>query len=112
MSIKEPVDYPLALGRRTPRFVRWTLVSLALVLALSLGGAISLSPPFQNGATRLFGKVVDGVKDHPRATLALSLGGAAALWLFIGTLAAGQEWRARKLRGGRADQTSPAAKSH
>jgi hypothetical protein len=80
---------------------RWpirTALAFAAALALSLGGAIALSPPFHRGATRLFGRVVDGVKDHPRATIVLCLGGAATLWLAIGTLAAGQEWRARRLR--------------
>jgi hypothetical protein len=75
---------------------RRTLFAAAALLVLLIGGAIALTEPFQDGATRVFGKVVDGVKDHPRATLGISLGGVALLWLVIAGLAAVQE-----LRGGR-----------
>jgi hypothetical protein len=80
---------------------RWLVRALlgGLVIgALCLGGAASLSRPFQNGSTRLFGKVVDAVKDHPRGTAVLCLGGVAALWVCIGAIAAGQEIRIRRRR--------------
>lgn len=80
---------------RPKRWLWRGLLALAVVLALCLGGAIALSKPFQNGSTRLFSKVVDGVKDHPRGTLALCLGGVAVLWLGIGAIAAGQELSSR-----------------
>jgi hypothetical protein len=79
-------------ARRNP-WLRRSLIAAVIVAALALGGAISLSKPFQQGSTRLFGKVVDGVKDHPRATAAIVLGGVATLWLAIGTMIAGQEFR-------------------
>jgi hypothetical protein len=89
-------DAPFA-SRRIP-WLRHTLVTLAILLALGLGGAISLSRPFQRGTTRLFSKVVDGVKDHPRATVAISLGGVALLWLSIAAVVAGQELRTHRDR--------------
>jgi hypothetical protein len=92
MSIEAPTTTP------TPRrWLRPALLVAAIALVLLLGGAISLSKPFQDGSTRLFGKVVDGVKDHPRATIALCLGGVVLLWLGIGALAAGQELRGRAM---------------
>lgn len=78
------------------RWLRHGLVALALVFAMGVGGAISLSRPFQRGTTRLFSKVVDGVKDHPRATVAISLGGVALLWLSIAAMVASQELRTRR----------------
>ena len=87
----QPAIQPLA---STPRRWLWRMVlALAVALALCIGGAVSLAKPFQDGSTRLFSKVVDGVKDHPLGTLVLCLGGVAALWLGIGALAAGQELR-------------------
>ena len=81
-----------------PRQWLWrTLFTATILVALGLGGAISLSKPFQNGATRIFSKVVDGVKDHPRWTVGLCLGGVAALWLTIGAITACQEWRLRRV---------------
>ena len=88
------IDIPAARRPRTGWLARG-LLATAIVLALALGGAIALSKPFQNGTTRLFGKVVDGVKDHPRGTAVVCLGGVALLWLGIGALAAGQELRLR-----------------
>lgn len=88
------IDTPPTPPPRNVWLMRW-LVAAVLTLALALGGAIALSKPFQNGTTRLFGKVVDGVKDHPRGTAAVCLGGVALLWLGIGALAAGQELRQR-----------------
>ena len=66
--------------------------------AVGLGGAISLSQPFQRGTTSLFSKVVDGVKDHPRATVGIAIGSVAALWLAIGAVVAGQELRTHRDR--------------
>ncbi|MCI0361791.1 MAG: hypothetical protein L0211_25170 [Planctomycetaceae bacterium] len=91
---------------RGPKPRRWLLRILlagTIALALSLGGVVSLSKPFQDGSTRLFGKVVDGVKDHPRATIVLCVGGVALLWLGIGALAAGQEWKVHRPLGRRRD---------
>jgi|GEM_PF-6976977 hypothetical protein len=94
MSIDAPTTTP------TPRrWLRPALLVAAITLVLSLGGAISLSKTFQDGSTRVFSKVVDGVKDHPRATIGLCLGGVAILWLGIGALAAGQELRGRATHG-------------
>ena len=78
------------------RWLRRGLLTTAVVVALSLGGAISLSKPFQNGSTRVFSKVVDGVKDHPRWTIVICLGGVALLWVGLGAIAAGQELRSRR----------------
>jgi hypothetical protein len=78
-------------------WLRGGALLLAAIVLLSLGGAISLTKPFQNGTTRVFGKVVDGVKDHPRATVAITLGGVALLWLSIGAIVAGQELTTRRL---------------
>jgi hypothetical protein len=80
---------------RPNRWLTRGLLTTAVVVGLSLGGAISLSKPFQNGSTRVFSKVVDGVKDHPRWTIVICLGSVAVLWLGLGALAVGQEWRAR-----------------
>jgi len=90
MSIDRPITQ-----RPRSRWLGRGVLATALVLALGLGGAISLSKPFQNGTTRLFGKVVDGVKDHPRGTIVLCIGCVAMLWLGIGAIAAGQELRSR-----------------
>ena len=88
------IDFPTVRRPRTGWLARG-LITAALALALALGGVIALSKPFQNGTTRLFGKVVDGVKDHPRGTAVVCLGGVALLWLGIGALVAGQELRLR-----------------
>lgn len=90
MSIERPTSRPAR------RWLGRAIIAVAATVALSLGGALALSPPFQYGATRLFGKVVDGVKDHPRATVIFCLGAAATLWLAIGVVAAGQEWWSRR----------------
>jgi hypothetical protein len=87
-----PLDKSLT--PKTPaHWRRRSILAVALLAALALGGAIALSKPFQNGATRIFSKVADGVKDHPRATIALSLGGVALVWLTIAGIAACQEAR-------------------
>ena len=95
MSIERPTE-GIAATRLRVRWVSRGLLSAAVAIALCLGGAIALSKPFQNGSTRIFSKVVDAVKDHPRMTVALCLGGVAALWLSIGAMAAVQEWRGRR----------------
>jgi hypothetical protein len=76
--------------------VRRSLLAIGIAAALALGGAASLTRPVQNGATRVFSKIVDAVKDHPRATAAISLGGVAALWLAIGAMVVGQELTGRR----------------
>ena len=81
---------------RPNRWLTRGLLTTAVVVVLFLGGAISLSKPFQNGSTRVFSKVVDGVKDHPRWTIVICLGGVALLWLGLGAIAAGQELRSRR----------------
>lgn len=88
---------PLVPPRRRKWLIRGTL-TVAVAILLSLGGAVSLSQPFQRGMTRLFGKVVDGVKDHPRTTVGIALGSVAALWLAIGAVVAGQELQTRRGR--------------
>jgi hypothetical protein len=88
------IDIPPTPSPRNVWLMRW-LIAAGLTLALALGGAIALSKPFQDGTTRLFGNVVDGVKDHPRGTALVCLGGVALLWLGIGALAVGQELRLR-----------------
>ena len=95
MSIEAPA--PTARGPALPsrRWLRRGLAIAAIALALCLGGAISLSKPFQEGSTRIFGRIVDGIKDHPRATLAICLGGVLAIWLSIGAITAAQELRRR-----------------
>jgi hypothetical protein len=40
-----------------------------------------------------FGTIVGEVKDHPARVAALSLGALVLLWLFVGLVAAAQEWR-------------------
>ena len=84
---------PLSTGRR---WLKRTVLAFALGSAVCIGGAVALSKTFQDGSTRIFSKVVDGVKDHPRGTLAVCLGGVTALWLGIGLIAVGQEWRGRR----------------
>jgi hypothetical protein len=77
-------------------WLRGGALLLASIVLLSLGGAISLTKPFQNGTTRVFGKVVDGVKDHPRATVAVALGGVLILWMSIAAIAVIQEVKASR----------------
>ncbi len=108
MSIERPTE-GVAATRPGRRWVSRSLLAAAVALALCLGGAIALSKPFQNGSTRLFGKVVDAVKDHPRWTVVLCLGGVAALWLSIGAMAAGQEWRGQRMSGRPRDANHKAA---
>jgi hypothetical protein len=88
-EISAPSD-PIRRGR-----LRRSLLAAGSVVVLVVGGAIALSKPFQDGATGLFSKVADGVKDHPGGTLALSLGGVVLLWLSIGIMALAQELRSR-----------------
>jgi len=63
------------------------LYALALVTArtrLAMRGA------------ELFGGIVGEVKGHPARVAALSLGALALLWLFVGLVAAAQEWGLRR----------------
>jgi hypothetical protein len=66
----------------------------AAVLFLGLV-AVALAPPVKQG-TEKFGAIVDQIKGHPGATAVISLSAGAALWLTVGLLVAGQEYRAAR----------------
>ncbi len=87
-----PLPLAICAATQTNSWLRRGLFVAASAMALLAGGAFSLTKQFQTGATSVFSRVIDAVKDHPQATIALSLVGIALVWFTIGVIVAGQEF--------------------
>jgi hypothetical protein len=81
------------LSRR--RVVRATvMIAIAAVMLLLLFAIASSRLPMRGA--EVFGAVAKKIKGHPGATIYISLGAGAALWIGLAALAAGQELLARR----------------